>query len=325
MIDTANNGGKIVVSVVCTAYNHEKYIRDALEGFVSQQTNYAYKVFVHDDASTDGTADIIREYEQKYPQLIEGIYQHENQYSQGIKIFKTFVFPRINSEYIALCEGDDYWIDPLKLQKQVDALELHPEINICATGAICVDSSTKKQIGKISPSKNNTILSVADVINGGGGYVATNTLLYRTKILRDPPEFYKKFTFDYTLQICGSLNAGMLFLSDFTSAYRYLAEGSWTESMSWDLNKKVSHEKRVLSMLSVLDIDTEYRYMDTIYLHKLKVFLQVLEDRGDLGKLFTNEYRNLIRHLDLKTKIKLWMKVKCPALVRIKRNIIHKI
>ena len=121
------NNNEIMVTVLCAAYNHEKYIRDALEGFVMQKTSFAFEVLVHDDASTDSTAEIIREYEQKYPEIIKPIYQTENQYSKGVNRLFTFMLPRARGKYIAVCEGDDYWTSPDKLQKQVDYIESHPE------------------------------------------------------------------------------------------------------------------------------------------------------------------------------------------------------
>lgn len=130
----------IMVSVLCAAYNHERYIRNTLEGFVAQQTNFRYEVLVHDDASTDATAEIIREYAAKYPDLIRPVYQTQNQYSQGVGITRDILMPLVQGKYIAYCEGDDYWIDSNKLQKQVDFLESHPEYsatahNCCFVGA----------------------------------------------------------------------------------------------------------------------------------------------------------------------------------------------
>ena len=121
----------VIVSIICVTYNHEPYIRQCLEGFVMQKTDFAFEVLIHDDASTDKTADIIREYEAKYPDLIKPIYQIENQYSKGVKINAIYNYPRAKGKYIAFCEGDDYWIDPLKLQKQVDFLEANPEYSMC--------------------------------------------------------------------------------------------------------------------------------------------------------------------------------------------------
>ncbi len=121
-----------IVSVICCTYNHEPFIRQCLDGFIMQKTNFYFEVLVHDDASTDGTANIIKEYEERYPDIIKPIYQKENQYSKGVKINIEYNYPRAKGRYIALCEGDDYWTDPLKLQKQVDYLEAHRDLAMCS-------------------------------------------------------------------------------------------------------------------------------------------------------------------------------------------------
>lgn len=130
---------EIMVSVYCLAYNHEKYIRDALKGFVSQKTDFRFEVFVHDDASTDKTQSIIREYQEKYPDIIKPIYQLENQHSKGVKIVGTILMPLFNGKYVAVCEGDDYWIDEHKLQKQFDYMESHPRCTFCFTNATIIN------------------------------------------------------------------------------------------------------------------------------------------------------------------------------------------
>ena len=122
---------KPLVSICCITYNHEPYIRECLEGFMMQQTDFPFEVLIHDDASTDRTTDIIREYEAKYPDIIKPIYQTENQYSRGKSIWGEFQFPFARGKYITLCEGDDFWTDPLKLQIQYDYMETHPDCSIC--------------------------------------------------------------------------------------------------------------------------------------------------------------------------------------------------
>jgi len=121
------------VIIRCLVYNHEPYLRDCLEGFVMQQTNFPFKAVVHDDCSTDNSAAIIREYAEKYPHIIEPIYETENQYSKRDgslgRVMDAATLGR--SPYIAYCEGDDYWIDPLKLQKQVDFLDENPDYAMC--------------------------------------------------------------------------------------------------------------------------------------------------------------------------------------------------
>jgi len=120
-----------LVSVVSIAYQHAPFIRQCMDSVLMQKTSFPIEYIVHDDASTDGTADIIREYEARYPDIIKAVYQTENQYSKGAKIWGEFLFPHVRGKYIATCDGDDYWTDPLKLQKQVDFLEANPDYAIC--------------------------------------------------------------------------------------------------------------------------------------------------------------------------------------------------
>lgn len=122
----------IMVSISCITYNHAPYIRQCLDGFIMQKTSFAFEVLIHDDCSTDGTTEIIKEYEAKYPNIIKPLYETENQYQQGKPSGSAvWNFPRAKGKYIAICEGDDYWIDPYKLQKQVDFLEANPEYSMC--------------------------------------------------------------------------------------------------------------------------------------------------------------------------------------------------
>lgn len=139
MKDWSENS-KPLVSISCITYNHAPYIHQCIYGFLMQKTTFPFEILIHDDASPDGTADIIREYEKKYPLLIKPIYQTENQYSQGkTSVAETWNFPRAKGKYIALCEGDDYWIDENKLQMQVDFLENNPEYGMCFHDAVVVN------------------------------------------------------------------------------------------------------------------------------------------------------------------------------------------
>lgn len=111
-----------VLSIVCLTFNHRDYITQAIDGFLSQRTHFPFEIVINDDASTDGTQDILKAYQQRYPRLIRLILQEQNQYSQG-KPYGMPVFQQAHGDYIAYCEGDDYWTDPHKLQLQVDFLE----------------------------------------------------------------------------------------------------------------------------------------------------------------------------------------------------------
>ena len=125
-----------LVSIDCEVFNHEPYLRKCLDGFVMQKTDFPFEILIHDDASTDHSADIIREYEAKYPDLFKPIYQKENQYSKKVNLWTQIQFPRARGKYIAICEGDDYWTDPYKLQKQVDFMEKNPDCSLCFHNAM---------------------------------------------------------------------------------------------------------------------------------------------------------------------------------------------
>ncbi|MEA5127276.1 MAG: glycosyltransferase [Proteiniphilum sp.] len=132
------------VSINCITYNHEKYIKETIEGFLRQKTTFPIEILIHDDASTDKTAEIIREYGSKYPSLIKPIYQTENQYSKRDGTIGRIQRNRAKGKYYTVCEGDDYWADPLKLQKQIEYMESHPECGITATSAYILNDKTRK-------------------------------------------------------------------------------------------------------------------------------------------------------------------------------------
>ena len=186
-----------LVSVCTLAYNHEPYIRECLDGILMQKTNFAFELLIHDDASTDGTADIIREYEAKYPDIIKPIYQTENQYSKGVKVSLTYQYPRAKGKYIALCEGDDYWTDPLKLQKQVDFMEANPDCSLCCHHMNIYSEFEKKyEISKqpyiILENESGAFFSNNERIKGW--FVVTLTTLFRKDKLLSVMDNLSRYT-----------------------------------------------------------------------------------------------------------------------------------
>lgn len=153
-----------LVSICCITYNHAQYIRQCLDGILMQKVDFEYEIIVHDDASTDGTSAIIKEYFNKYPNLFVPIFQTENQYSKGVRgMYAKFVFPRARGKYIALCEGDDYWIDENKLQMQVDFLEKNPECAFVCSNRYTLKSNNRLYKDRILTRK---YISLNSVIGG---------------------------------------------------------------------------------------------------------------------------------------------------------------
>jgi glycosyltransferase involved in cell wall biosynthesis len=169
-----------LLSIVCVTYNHEKYISDAIESFLMQQTSFPYEIIIHDDASTDGTADIIKKYEKKHPTRIRTIYQSKNQYSQGINLVEP-LFKMARGKYIALCEGDDYWIDPQKLQKQVDFMTAHPECSISCHKVLFKYESNEEKNHVFPGINGNTIFTKEEFY---GRYIAaTCSIVFQNKYI----------------------------------------------------------------------------------------------------------------------------------------------
>lgn len=166
---------KVLVSICCTAYNQEKYIEDALKGFLMQETNFAFEILISDDCSTDKTTQIIQDYTNRYPRIIKPLIQKENQYSKGALPIRDLILPHVSGKYIALCEGDDYWTDSTKLQQQVDFLEHNPEFMGCGhntrflingelTDRLFVDSSNKKDSYKFNDFIDSAYLHTTSLV-----------------------------------------------------------------------------------------------------------------------------------------------------------------
>lgn len=248
----------LMLTVMCLTFNHAEYIRDALEGFVKQQTEYRFEVVVHDDCSTDGTDEICREYAKKYPEIIKFYPEEENRYSKGT--LRQVVRTLAHGKYVAICEGDDYWTDPQKIQKQLSALEARPDVDICAHSVRQYDvASGAFRPALFGPSYEDETISPERVIEGDGQFVATCSLMMRREIYL-AEDIYPGMTMDYDLQICGALRGGMMYLKDPMAVYRVNAAGSWTMRMSADRMKFVKiNEKRIaILMLYMTSEGAEY-------------------------------------------------------------------
>ena len=218
------NKQDLMVTIRCTVYNHEPYIRQCLDGFVMQITNFHFEAIVHDDASTDGSAAIIREYAEKYPDIIKPIYQKENQYSKHDGTITRILNEQTRGKYIAICEGDDYWIDPYKLQKQVDFLERHPDYGMCHTAYR--DTLTNRKSAPVITTQNDKYL---DIILRGEYLIGTLTTLIRSDIFFNLKRHDKSQNFklgDSPLWIEIAECSKIKYFEECTAVYRILNESA---------------------------------------------------------------------------------------------------
>lgn len=236
---------EIVVSISCITYNHAPYIRQCLDGFMMQKTDFAFEVLIHDDASTDGTAEIIKEYEARYPDVIKPIYEDENQWVKGRRGSPVFNFPRATGKYIAMCEGDDYWTDPYKLQKQVDILNSNPHYVMCSH-AYDVILQEQKQIERNEKTENFEY-SIDDLTSGAWP-AQTVTVMFRSSSVKDIPV---NNVGDVVLFYLLLMQGRGIFLKDIMAGYRIHENGIWG-----GVNKSDRIKASFDSRLYVYEIDS---------------------------------------------------------------------
>lgn len=227
----------IKLSVICLTYNHAAFIRQALDGFVMQKTDFPFEVIVHDDASTDGTADIIREYAARYPDIVRPVYQTENQWSSGVPFLQKYVYPLVRGQYVALCEGDDYWTDENKLQKQVDCLDAHPDCSLCFH-PVTVKWEEGEQPDSVFPDKkllaNVGTMNLKSLLKQN--FIQTNSVVYRWRFHQDSLELIPNGILpgDWFLHLLHAEVGKIVMLPDVMAVYRKHKSGIWWEACSND-------------------------------------------------------------------------------------------
>lgn len=258
-----NQDKPIMVSVWCRTYNHVNYIKDALDGLVSQQTDFIYKVIVFDDASMDGTSDIVRAYAEKYPEIIHAIIAKENIYHHPDtkKIIADIWKQHLTGKYMAFCEGDDFWIDNNKLQMQVDYMETHPECTMYMHNALwlnCRNGAMKA--GNPYKGKDEWDISAEELIMQYNGYPSTASFLFKREQINKPQFFAEVHASDYTTILYALATGNVHYSSRIMSVYRVFAAGSYAVRMQQNNGLKICFYLRMLLFFFKYDEYTNYKY-----------------------------------------------------------------
>lgn len=313
----------IAVTVYCIVYNHEKYLRDALDGFIMQKTNFKFEVLVHDDASTDNSAGIIHEYELKYPDIIKPIYQKENIYSRGVNRTFEYMLPKTRGKYIAWCEGDDYWTSPDKLQKQYDYMEQHPECSLVAHEALtfnCHTGKTKKYTVHDFSKLENCELSTAEIIDNHLLF-PTASMFYRKEYYIKNEEFLKTVKgFDYVMKILLSSEGIVHIIPECMSVYRFQTEGSWTYDVSISNEKFLKHTQLAIENLEKINAYTNYKYDAEIKKNSVKRMYQAYINAFNFKELKKEPYLSIYKKLSVKKRIFLHIRKYFPFLYKLKTH-----
>lgn len=219
------------VSVICTTFNQAGYIREAIEGFLRQKTDFCFEIIVHDDASTDGTADIVREYAQRYPRILRAVLREENQYQKGRRIMPLAAgFAR--AEYLALCEGDDFWNDDQKLARQYRAMQARPGIAISYHNVIRRGPKQERLHIDQQDSRNRLrVVGLDELLVHTGDYCPSPSLMLHRSVLERLPEWFHTTApvGDFYLQVLAAQSGGALYLPEIMAVYRTQAQGSWSQ------------------------------------------------------------------------------------------------
>lgn len=238
------------VSILCNTFNHEAYIEDAIRGFLIQRADFPFEVIVHDDASTDRTAEKVAEYANCYPHIIKPVFQEANQFSRGIRPI-TLSFRSAKGKYIALCDGDDFWVDEDKLQRQVAELAACPDVAMSAHAAYTMDPSGA--IGVRNEYRCN-FLDVDFLIRGGGGVVPTSSVVFRREVMDGLPQWFHDVPVgDYFIKVLAGAQ-GVRYSGRVSSVYRVGASSSVSSARAGLAGHQLKdHLERYLLAISKLE------------------------------------------------------------------------
>lgn len=316
------NKDDILVSIICLAYNHGKYISQTIKGFLEQKTDFRFEIIIHDDCSTDNTREIIEAYRRNNPEIIHAIYQDENQYSKKIPIMRNFIYPIVNGKYIAYCEGDDYWCDSTKLQKQVNVFRKQPQtVMVCHnTRRITEDGNEidimvkKKETGQCFPSEF--------IKKSSGLCPHLSSFMLKVEIATaQMPRFFSLVTGDNATRLFCLTKGDVYYLNDVMSVYRMGVPGSWTSRFKADRNMRITGNEKKIEFWRQYDQYTEGRYSKEIdkEIDLCKFNLGIY--RGDYKEAYL-----YAKDLDIKFmfRIKIYILAKIPFVAHIVNRFLRK-
>jgi len=254
---------KPTVSIICTTYNHEKYISNALNGFLSQVTEFPFEVLVRDDCSTDSTAQIVKSYVDSYPNIIKAIFEPTNTYSKGVKPIPQLM-KVARGEFFALCEGDDYWVDSYKLQKQYNFFKADDSLALCFHPAYekNISSGEEKIISNYS-SSGVRLFSVKETILLRGAGMPTASLFFKRPNVKALIDSYKDAPVgDFFIQCYLAHQGGVMYTSEVMAVHLRETENSW--SRKWQDDKKNKTRRKDYYLKMILSVDSFQGYISDL-------------------------------------------------------------
>ena len=293
---------KPLVSIVCLTYNEEEFVRDTFDNFLSQKTNFSFEVLVYDDASQDSTPEIIREYAVKYPDIFRVTLYEENNFKKGLGFYGLRVgFDEARGKYIAYCEGDDYWCDDHKLQKQVDFLELHPEYEICAHETIIRNDYDLIEDGTLFSHTNVNIFldrtkrnhyTFEDTLTGNIFHISS--MMFRNKPIKWPEWINKVTALDMVLFMILAEKGCIYRLDEVMSVYRHNVKS--ITSTQPQFGNQIAFNNQSIELVV---------QMDEYWMHKYQTQISRVVARYYVNNMFcylSKSYRNFAKAIEMARK-----------------------
>jgi RimJ/RimL family protein N-acetyltransferase/glycosyltransferase involved in cell wall biosynthesis len=298
------------VSVFVMTYNHDKFIAEALDGMVMQQTNFDIDIVLGDDFSTDNTRKIILEYAIKNPGKFKLLFYPKN---ISAAVNQIWVLKNCSGKYIALCEGDDFWTDPYKLQKQVDFLEANEEYVICFHRVYELHDGKSPELSCLNVSEKEESYTITDLARGN--FIHTPSVVFRNGLIKEFPWWFKDSPVgDYLLYMLNAKSGRLKYFPQPMATYRRHEHGNWSAMEKrfllekWfkviDLLLSDQFDEPVLSILRAQKRNCINEYLQILieenfilFLEKLKVYLQ--EDNEIANQWATQYFPEKVQDLQL--------------------------
>ncbi len=304
---------EVLVSIVCVTYNHKKYIKECLEGFLMQKTNFKYEIIVHDDASTDGTGEIIKKIADQNQDIIVPIIQETNQYSRGVDIVNNIIMPKARGRYVAFCEGDDMWLSPEKLQLQVDFMDEHPEYSACVHNTYFRHCEKKMKDFPMFVYSKDTDLTFEDIMKWNAFGYQTSSLLTKKELVEHTPPFGYG---EHSMAIYLSLGGKIRFIAKTMSVYRFRSGEFATRANTKSRKKLLDEYKQTVDNLKLI-----YDYVDSGKKKLVQARLNgYLEGIKYLENMSDEKYLSKSKRLERNNWIKLFVRANFQWLYKILKD-----
>lgn len=311
---------KPLVTIRCMTFNHEQYVASALEGFLKQKTSFPFVIFIHDDCSTDNTANIIKEYKRKYPNIINSVLEEENQYSKNDGSLSRIIKENIHTKYVALCEGDDYWIDENKLEKQISYLESHPEFSFSITNGKVLDVNTGEYESIFANEKekkfgsSNQVISLANCASLM--FPPTASYVYKYDFGNGLDNVPRCFNGDMRLRLYYMTRGNCYYLKDETVVYRKnVANSAMTRAKKKKRKEAFKQELQTCKMIDYIDLISKQQYSEELWKIKSKRLLSAISNARSLNIFFDSYYKKVLRECSLVKKVFLIIKILIPDFI----------